>query len=317
MHQTFISIVGVIHSGYEVSLLSEYLTNMHGVLKANFRDYELILVNNTQQLDVEAKIRPLDAEVRQHIFMLNLSMVVNKNHAILAGLDRANGDYTVLWEFHFSQQAHLVVDLYEKTQAHHDIVYLRATGRQGQKRWRVFYRLFYFILQKYSELDIDPKAHNTRIISRRALNSLLRLRENLRYMKALYSMVGYRTANIEVAEPLPIDPEETFTERFRTFLIAVTSFTNFLRSMLLAIFLFSLFFLIFVVTNALKVKFSGSDLFGTAQHAVGGWTYLVILISVFFAVTCLNLYIISIYLSNIYNEIKNRPLYIIESSKRF
>jgi hypothetical protein len=72
-----------------------------------------------------------------------------------------------------------------------------------------------------------------------------------------------------------------------------------------------------VVVNALKVKFSGIDIFGNLSEATTGWTFLVILISVFFAITCLNLYIMSIYLSNIYNEIKQRPLYIIESVKRF
>ena len=76
-------------------------------------------------------------------------------------------------------------------------------------------------------------------------------------------------------------------------------------------------FLIGVVINALKVKFTGVDLFGNVGEALGGWTFLVVLISVFFAITFLNLYIMSIYLSNIYNEIKQRPLYLIESVRRF
>ena len=55
----------------------------------------------------------------------------------------------------------------------------------------------------------------------------------------------------------------------------------------------------------------------TVEIVLDSWTFLVVLISIFFAITCLNLYIMSIYLSNIYNEIKQRPLYIIESVKRF
>ena len=156
-----------------------------------------------------------------------------------------------------------------------------------------------------------------RLISRRALNSLLRLRENLRYMKAIYSLVGYRTDHIEVEEPPVMEPEEPFSERFKTSLIAITSYTSFLRTMLLWIFLFSFIFLLGVVANAFTVKFLGYDLLGNPQEALSGWTFLVVLISVFFAVTCLNLYIMSIYLSNIYSEIKQRPLYIVESIRRF
>jgi len=87
--------------------------------------------------------------------------------------------------------------------------------------------------------------------------------------------------------------------------------------LLLWIFLFSLVFLMGVIVNALKVKFTGIDLFGNTGEPFSGWTFLVVLIAVFFATTCLNLYIMPIYLSNIYNEIKQRPLYIIESIKRF
>jgi len=128
--------------------------------------------------------------------------------------------------------------------------------------------------------------------------------------------VGYRTAHVDTEVPLHEEAEK-FSERFRTSLIAITSYTTFLRTLLLWIFLFSFIFLIGVVVNALKVKFSGIDIFGNLSEATTGWTFLVILISVFFAITCLNLYIMSIYLSNIYNEIKQRPLYIIESVKRF
>ncbi len=164
---------------------------------------------------------------------------------------------------------------------------------------------------------MDEGAYDTRIISRRALNSLLRLRENLRYMKAIYSIVGYNTAALDTDQKPEWDEEDSFNERFGTSLVAITSYTTFLRSLLLWIFMFSLTFLIAVIVNALKVKFTGVDLLGNVGEPFSGWTFLVVLISVFFAATCLNLYIMSIYLSNIYNEIKQRPLYIIESIKRF
>ena len=197
------------------------------------------------------------------------------------------------------------------------IVYLKAKQRSSGIRGRFFYKLFYSILKNYSNLKIDEKAHDTRIISRRALNSLLRLRENLRYMKALYSIVGYKTASISVEEPLVHDPSISFSEKFRTSLVAISSFTTFLRSMMLWIFIISIFFLGIVIFNAIKVKVTNYDIFGDFYEAVPGWTFIVVLMSIFFAITCLNLYIMSIYLGNIYTEIKHRPMYIIESVQRF
>ncbi len=208
--------------------------------------------------------------------------------------------------------------MWEESQKGADIVYLRARERRHSRSSRMLYKAFYFIMQRWSGLRLDPRAHHTRIISRRALNSLLRLRENSRYLKANYALVGYNTAAIEVEEPLYSDPEVTLGEQFRTSLVAISSFTTFLRTLLLWIFLFSVLVAGVAIYNAVKVKLTHVDIFGDrVENSLTGWASLVVLMSVFFAITCLNLYVMSIYLSNIYSELKNRPLYIIESVKRY
>lgn len=318
MYNSFITVICVLEHKHELRLLPDYLQNIHAVVRKHFTDFEFIVVNNNPQESADNAIEELPDDLKHNVYLLNLSRATNRNHAILAGLDRSNGDYTVIFDFDFYLQPELILQLFECSRDEAaDIVYMRAEQRQAGAHFRPFYSLFYLILRRYSSLQVDEMAHNTRLISRRALNSLLRLRENLRYMKAIYSIVGYRTSYLKTDEPLHGRERESFSERFRTSLIAITSFTTFLRSMLLWIFLFSLVFLIGVIANALKVKFTGVDLFGSAGEPYPGWTFLVILIAVFFATTCLNLYIMSIYLSNIYNEIKQRPLYILESIKRF
>jgi len=309
-------VVGVLDTREDLAFLTEYLSNLYGVLKGNFSDFEIILVDNTGGQSVSNKIEPLDAALKQHVFLLTLSSPVNKNHAIVAGLDRSNGDYTVIFEFDFFQKPELLLALFEESTKGNDIVYLKAKTRQSNLRFRLFYKLFYWILRNYSSLKVDDRAHDSRIISRRALNSLLRLRENLRYMKAIYSIVGYRTTSLEVDVPLQHDGTG-FGEKFSTSLVAITSFTTFLRSLLLWIFMGSIGFMMLVIANALKVKLTNVDIFGDQHDAVPGWTFLVVLTSIFFAITCLVLYIMSIYLANIYQEIKHRPMYIIESVKRF
>lgn len=294
--------------------LPVFLEKVHAVLEHNFSDFEIILLNNAVGPDVEDKIQALDPKIKKDIFLLNLSVPANRNHALLAGLDRANGDYTLIFEMLFSDQADLIVDLYEKSREGIDIVYLQAQGRKT--RVGLFYKLFYKILRSYSDLKIDEKAHDTRIISRRALNSILRLRENLRYMKAIYGLVGYQTAPLPVEQPLA-DEYENFGDRLKTSLVAITSFTTFFRAVSLWIFVLSLLFALIVIGNALSVKLTGYDFFGDYHEAVSGWTFLVVLISIFFSVMFLNLYIVSIYLANIYQEMKKRPMYILESVKRF
>lgn len=316
---SFLSVVNVIQSSRQTRELSAWLTGLYTELKVQFSDFEFVLVNNhCDQALIDEVITPLPEDLRKNIFLLNLSAPVSRDNALLAGLDRANGDYTVIFEFDFSGKPQLVTQLWEHSQTGADIVYLRAAERRLPLANRLLYKVFYFIMQRYSGLRLDPRAHHTRIISRRALNSLLRLRENSHYLKANYALVGYNTAWLDVDEPLYPDPEATFGRQFRTSLVAITSFTTFLRTLLLWVFLFSVIVAGVAIFNAIKVKLTNVDIFGEhVTSSLTGWASLVVLMSVFFAITCLNLYIMSIYLSNIYSEIKNRPLYIIESVKRY
>jgi hypothetical protein len=318
MRQSFITVVGVIQSLRQLNSLEAWLTGLYAELSAGFSDFEFVLVNNhCPQEEIDRIIRPLPEALRKNIFLLNLSTPVNRDNAILAGFDRSNGDYTVLMEFDFADNPGLVANLWEKCQEGFDIVYLRARERRLSWVCKMMYRIFYTIMRRYSGLRLDPRAHHTRIISRRALNSMLRLRENSHYLKAIYALVGYNSTWLDVEAPIVPSPETTLGEQFRTSLVAITSFTSFLRSMLLWIFLFSVVVAGVTVFNAVKVRLTGVDIFGGQHEALSGWAFLVVLISVFFAITCLNLYIMSIYLSHIYTELKNRPPYIIESVKRY
>ncbi len=316
MNPSFLSVVAVIHEQEDLLGLSQKLDQLGKTLSNNFKDFEIILINNLIGTLPDAEIEPLNIETRKNIHLINLSSRSNKNYAILAGLDRANGDYSIILEFQFLEKTEWINELFQKTQEGFDLVYLRAAQPVHYGSSNIMRGIFYGILRNYSDLKIDPLAHDTRIISRRALNSLLRLRENLRYMKPIYSIIGYRSTFLQTETELK-NIKESFSDQFKTSLVAITSFTSFLSSVALWIFLSSIVMVIAVIFNAFKVKYTNYDLFGTYHEALSGWAFTVVIISIFFSITSLNLYIVSIYLSNIYQEIKKRPLYIIESIRRF
>lgn len=321
MNNSFLSIVLILDEESDWKQLPGRLQTVYGSLKGQFAHWEIILVNNTDRRQLEGVFDGLEEGLRSGLYLIHLARKTNHHHAALAGFDRANGDYTILLENAFLHERDAeeskdpILALYEKAREGYDIVYFRAPARKARFSQRLLYGLFYHIMRRYSELDIDPLAHDTRIISRRALNALLRLREKLPFMKAIYSLVGYRSTAVDTS--VPIDRRKTpLREQIHNSLLSITSYTHFLRAMLLRVFLFAMGFLILVTANALSVKFIGKDLLGTPQEAVSGWTFLVVLISAFFAMTFLILYIMSIYLSNIYQEIKQRPLYVVEAFQR-
>lgn len=315
MYNCFISIISLLQP--DPQLIRKFLINTHRVLKENFSDFEIILVNNRLELNIDSIFQNLDMDILKNVAVINLSKRIDLDNAVVAGLDAANGDYNINLNLCFADNADVIIDLYKKTQENFDIVYLRYKNRRLPFIKKLFYKLFYFIMNKFSMLDIDIEMHSNRIISRRALNAVLQYRESWRYMKGLYAFVGYNTSFIEINVPEHLDIKQSFSSQISSAIKAITSFTDLVNKILLWLCLVSFLFCVIVGANAFFVKYLHSDIFGNPTRDVPGWTFLVSFLALGFSFQTFILYIISFYLSGINSEIKRRPLYIIESLKRF
>jgi hypothetical protein len=147
VRHSFISVIAVLQSQRQIRQLQPWLTGLFGELSAQFSDFEFVLVNNHCAVsEIDEAIRPLPEELRKNIFLLNLSTPVSRDNALLAGLDRANGDYTAILDFDFADQPQVLTQLWERSQQGYDIVYLRARERRlpwAQIHDVVPYFLFY------------------------------------------------------------------------------------------------------------------------------------------------------------------------------
>jgi dolichol-phosphate mannosyltransferase len=314
MHNKFISVVILLKSEY-LKNVNPFLIKVHKILKNKFSHFEIILVNNCVHPDIRELTNELSQKVKKDIAVINLSIKTNEDNAIIAGFDKTNGDYTMVLDLNFPDNSDHIVNLFELSQNNYDIVYLKYKNRYLPKSKIIFYKLFYYLMNKYSGYKTDINIHESRIISRRALNAILSIRENIRYMKGIYSIVGYKTKSIEV--DIPPHESENYKKQFKSFIIAITSFTGLLSSLFLWIFFTSIIFIIFVSVNAIKVKYSSYDILGNYIGALPvGWTFTILFLSIIFTAISFMLYLISIYLDNIYKEVKHRPIYIIESFQR-
>ncbi|MEZ4981067.1 MAG: hypothetical protein R2769_05660 [Saprospiraceae bacterium] len=116
MKPVFISTIAVIQHPGDWDVLKVYLQNVGNHLMESFTDFEIILIQN-----IENRLRNFDwsqipPDIRKNIFLLKLSNPVNRNHAILAGLDRANGDYSLVFGLEMHDHAEMISKLYQKTQ---------------------------------------------------------------------------------------------------------------------------------------------------------------------------------------------------------
>lgn len=315
MYNTFISVVGIITDNK--SLLKSFLVNTHELLRENFQDFEIILVDNGVPYDLDDALKDLHG-VNSYIRILRLSKHIDPNNAIVAGLDHANGDYVIVLETDLSDSLNLITELYLKTQDNNDVVYVRLKERKGPIMKMLMFRMFYYIMNKYSDIQVDINMTEYRIISRRALNSILKVRDKLRYMKGIYSFVGYKTNFIEIDSSFQNVPKRpvSYSQLFRTAISAITSFTDIPNKLLLYVLFASVLFSIGTLVNALCVKLLGFNIFGYPAPQVQGWTFLMVFLAMSFTINYIILYFFSIFLFSINREIKDRPIYILESVRR-
>jgi hypothetical protein len=314
MNFSFISLVSLVVPDEEN--VRKFLRNTHAALKENFSDYEIILVNNKTYRDIRQVTLELDQDIRKDVTVINLSKEVSVDNALVAGLDRANGDYTIIFDMNFADNPALILQLYSKTQSNNDIVYIKHKKRKLRFIQRVLFGGFFAILHKLSDLRVDINMDKSRIISRRALNSILKVRENLNYIKGTFSYVGYSTDFIEVESP-KTEGKGSISRQFNFALMALISFTDVLNRLFQWIFILSLLFSFIVSLDAIFIKLFGFDVFGTIQdNVIPGWSFLIVTLAIMFTLVSLMLYLLSMYMSSLNKEIKNRPIYIIESIQR-
>jgi hypothetical protein len=317
MYNAFVSVVCVLSRpfGETGENLGDMLENLAYACAGTFKDYEIVLVENGAGPELNLAAERISEQCRRNISVVTLCAAVEESHAIMAGLDRAYGDYVVLLRHSSFRHPEIVEKLYVESQKGSDIVYLHSRERNLPPRIRVFYSVFYGVFNYFSKNKIDPNMRTDRIFSRRALGWILRLREHTRFSKALFTNSGFN------AKPYEIDFEyeednHSLPSLIRDGFAVLASQTPFLQRLLEVGLVASTIFLITVIVNALLVRFSGVDIFLNPQENVPGWTFLVVFSSVMWIWLNGVLYVLSTHIQNVYNEVRDRPLYIIENLRK-
>ena len=292
----------------EEAVLADFYTEIIEALKDIEFELEIIYVNDGSQ-DKTLQVMESQRKDDSRITIIDLSRNFGKEIALTAGLDYANGDAVIIIDTDLQDPPNLIPKLVEYWLAGYDVVNAKRIKRKGESLFKkTASHVYYRILFHLSDIRIPMDTGDFRLLSRNALEALLKLREKHRYMKGLYAWVGFKQVEIEY-EREPRFKGRTkwqFSELLNLAFDGLTSFsvlplrlasiTGIISA--LAAFLFGLF-----ITGK-------KLLFG---DPVAGYASLVVIITFIGGIQLLALGIIGEYLGRVFNESKNRPLYIIKS----
>lgn len=271
-------------------------------------EWEFLFVNDGSKDRSLERLMALRSD-DQRVNVINFSRNFGKETALLAGMDYSDGDAVVIMDADLQHPAALVPEMIYWWERGFDDVYGQRVDR-GREPWlrKRFSRLFYRLLQNSSKAEVLANAGDFRLLSRRAVNAIIKMRESQRYTKGLYCWVGFNKKGIPFTTAERNSGKSTFSYKslFNLAIDGITSYTTSpLRIASVMGIIVSLMSLIYLLVVLIKYFICG--------EAVRGYPTLICIILFLGGVQLLALGVIGEYVGRIFNEAKRRPPYIVES----
>ena len=290
----------------ECSLIGELIRQIRLNLELISSDYEIVIVDDGSE-DNTWELIEKESRNNQRIKGLKLSRNFGHHYAITAGLDYANGEWVVVMDGDLQDRPDIIPSLYNKALEGFDIVFVARKARKESKLYLSLQRIYYLTLKLVSGIKFDHRIANFSIINRKVVNEFINIKEQLRFYPATIKWLGFRSTNIgaEHGERFSGTPSYTFKKRIKLAIDIILAFSE--RPLKFAIYgglgISTSTILIGIVILIRKLLFGVGIL---------GWTSIILSLLFMSGIIITMLGIISLYISKIYNQVKERPLYIID-----
>jgi len=268
---------------------------------------EIIFVNDNSTDKSEEIIKNL--QTKHNITLINLSRNFGVSASVLAGFEISTGDAIIYMDTDLQDPPEIIPDLIKKFEEGYDVVHTRRVKRLGEPFHKLFLtKIAYKFINYFSDIDLPIECGDYKLISKRALKAIINMKEKDPYIRGLSVWVGFNQVFVDYVR----QPREAGQSKF-TFLTknpylevarAITSFSSKPLYFGILIGLFTVLFSIILIFYSIFIK-----IFNLASSGVPS---ILITISFFSGIILLKLVIISLYLGRIYEQIKNRPQYIIK-----
>ena len=269
-------------------------------------EFEVLFVNDGSKdrtIEIIKELRKND----NRICYVDLSRNFGKEIAMIAGIDHATGDCVIFMDADLQDPPELIPELVKYWEEGYDDVYAKRKSRKGESWLKKFTsKMYYTILQCLTKVEIQKDTGDFRLLDRRCVNALKKLRESQRNTKSMFSWIGYKKKEVLYDRDSRV-AGKTKWNYIKLMDLAIDGITSFTTSPLraatfIAIPTFMVLFIYFayVITKCFIV-----------HQAIQAFQAIILLILFFSGVQILLFGIMGEYLGRIFNETKNRPLYLV------
>ncbi len=294
----------------EESVVERFYAELTASIDPLGYDFEIIFVNDGSKDGTQLKLESL-AQQDERLGIIELSRNFGHQAALCAGLENANGDYVITMDGDGQHPPTLIAEMLALAESGYDIVMTQRVD-SGKESWfkRSTSGLFYRLLNKISDTNTLPGGADFRLISRQVLENLLGMPEYHRFLRGMISWLGFRSVILPftTAPRLAGESKYSLKKMFRLASDAVFSFSLAPLYIGMSVGVVFLFLALFEAIYVLSFWVSGRS------HLLApGWSSLMFMLLIVAGVLMILLGFIGVYVGYIFQEVKNRPVFVIKS----
>ncbi|MED4787661.1 glycosyltransferase family 2 protein [Bacillus atrophaeus] len=293
----------------EELVIQETYQRLKEVMDRTKENYELLFINDGS-CDRSVEILREHSLIDPRVKVIDFSRNFGHQIAITAGMDYAQGNAIVVIDADLQDPPELILDMIEKWKEGYNVVYAVRTKRKGE----TFFKkqtaaMFYRLLRSMTDIDIPIDTGDFRLLDRKVCNEMKKLKEKNPFVRGLVSWIGFKQTAVEYErdERLAGETKYPLKKMLKLSMDGITTFSH--KPLKLASFAGILMsgagFLYMLIVLYMKLF---------TDSTITGWSSLIVIQLLFSGIVLLMLGMIGEYIGRIYDEAKDRPLYIVQKS---
>ncbi len=294
----------------EADVLDELIGRVTAMFDGVGCPYEVIFVNDLST-DASLEILERHAAGNKAIKIVNMARNFGVSECVIAGMTYAKGAAVIYMDTDLQDPPEVVPELIGKWREGADLVYTRRLSREGETAFRLWAtKLAYRVINLKSEIDLPIEAGDFRLLSRRAVDELLKLNEAQPYLRGLTQWIGFERAEVPYRRQPRAAGETHFPGVFskgpvKTFVDGLTSFS-----------MFPLHLVLYAGLSGAALGAGGLVLTALAALlgwgcATAGWVFFILGL---WGGVMIGIGIVGLYIARIYRDTRGRPMYIVKDT---
>ena len=292
---------------FEEEVAQECYNRITAVMNSNHYNYELVFVNDgstDRTLEILEQLAMNDNRTKVISFARNFGHQI----AVTAGIDYAKGDAIVIIDADLQDPPEVIPELVNKWLEGFDVVYAKRKKRKGETWFKLLTaKYFYKFLNYMSDIDIPKDTGDFRLIDRKVAAVFRKMTEKNRFVRGMFSWIGFTQTYIEYErdERFAGETKYPFKKMIKFASDGIIAFSSKPLKLVMTIGTASVLVSIIVLLYSILTRLFGHEV-------QPGWASIMVAITFFSGIQLLGLGIVGQYIARIYDESKNRPIYIVK-----